>query len=222
MREKLNKQKSSIPDVRPPNPPWQPLKQSQTNIATISFYQGDSRSPVIPIRDVSNRNDAKHDPNLETLTYGLFSHCFEKERKGIVEKGVTTQFFCTTRANSTRVLTGYYRPTWFCEINDGDFAIAAGTARFVSPGYVLGDIVSYLEGYPIDRRFYWKYIEDEKVIKRLKLLIDCVPDATAQYIEEIHRLENFSLEKYGHMYYDRSAGFSWEYAGELMRKWGLI
>jgi hypothetical protein len=119
-------------------------------------------------------------------------------------------------------LAGYYCPAWYCKIGDGDYGIAAESARFVSPGYALRDIVSYLEDYPINRFFYWKYIEDEKVIERLKLLIDCVPDATDQYIAEIHRLENFSLEKYGHMYYDRSAGFSWEYAGELMRKWGLI
>lgn len=218
----MNEKKSSIPDVRPPNRPWQRIRRGQTNKATISFYHCDSKSPVIPVRDISNKNDAKHDPNLETLTYGLFSHCFKDERKGIVEKGITTQFFCTTRANSTRVLAGYYCPAWYCKIGDGDYGIAAESARFVSPGYALRDIVSYLEDYPINRFFYWKYIEDEKVIERLKLLIDCVPDATDQYIAEIHRLENFSLEKYGHMYYDRSAGFSWEYAGELMRKWGLI
>lgn len=214
--------KSAIPDVRPPNPPWQLIKKGSASMATISFYHGDAKSQVFPIRDISNRNDAKHDPNLETLTYGLFSHCFKKERKGIVEKGVAIQFFCTTRANNTRVLTGYYRPKWYCTIKDGDYAIAAESARFVSPGYALHDLVSFVEDYSMDQFFYWKYIRNQKVIQRLKLLIDCVPDATAEYITEIHKFEARSLEQYGFMYYNRLEGFSWKYAGELMSKWGLI
>jgi hypothetical protein len=177
---------------------------------------------VLPVRDVTNKNDAKHDPNLETLTYGLFSHCFKAERKGIVEKGITTQFICTTRAKGIRVLAGYYHPAWYCEIGPGDYAIAAESARFVSPGYALRDLINFFEDYPIAQFFYWKYITEKKVIERLKLLIDCVPDATAQYVEEIHRLESLSMEQYGHMYFNRKEGFSWEYAGKLMRKWGLI
>jgi len=218
----LNEQKLPIPDVRPPNRPWQPIQQNETDIATITFYHCDPKSLVIPIRDISNRNDAKHDPNLETLTYGLFSHCFKKERKGIVEKGITTQFFSTTRANNTRVLTGYYHPTWYCRINNDDYAIAAESARFVSPGYALSDLLSFFEGYPIDQFFYWKYIREKKVIERLKLLINSAPDATTQYVAEIHRFEDLSLKQYGRMYSDRLEGFSWKYAGELMRKWGLI
>ena len=92
---------SVIPDVRPPNPPWCPIQQGVANLATITFYYGDAKSRVVPIRDVTNKKDAKPDPNFETLTYGLFSVCCEDERKAIVEKAITTQFFCTSaRARS--------------------------------------------------------------------------------------------------------------------------
>lgn len=214
---------STIPDVRPPNPPWRPIQRGNTNLATITFYYGDAKSPVVPIRDVSNKNDAKPDPNIETLTYGLFSVCCKDERKAIVEKGITTQFFCTSRADSVRVLTGYYRPAWYCEIDANDYAITAESARFVSPGYALSKLTSFFEDYPIDKFFRtWKYIRDEKVIRRLLLLINSAPDATATYVSEIHRLEADSLEQYGHMYSDRLEGYSWEIAGELMRNRGLI
>jgi hypothetical protein len=219
----MNEISSAIPDVRPPNPPWRSIQKGDTNLATITFYYGDAKSQVVPIRDVTNRNDAKPDPNIETLTFGLFSVCCKNERKAIVEKGITTQFFCTSRANSVRVLTGYYRPAWYCEMGANDYAIAAQSARFVSPGYALSKLTSFFEDYPIDKFFRtWKYIRDEKAIQRLLLLINSAPDATATYISEIHRLEADSLEQYGHMYSDRLEGFSWEYAGELMRNRGLV
>ena len=214
---------SLIPNVQPPNPPWLPIQKGPSDLATISFYYSDRNSPSVPVRDVSHKHDAKRDPNIETLTYGLFSDCCEDARKAIVEKGIGLQFFCTLRANVTRVLTGYYRPAWYCEMGDNDYAIAAESARFISPGYALGDLVQFLEEYPIDRFFRpWKYIKGEKAIQRLLLLINVAPDATKQHISEIHRLEMYSLEQYGQMYADRFSGLSWEYAAELMRKQGLV
>ena len=194
----------------------------------MTFYYSDEIAPKVPIRDVTHRMDAKHDPNLETGTYGLFSNCCIDERKAIVEEGITTQFFCTSRTKPEekrriRVLTGYYRPEWYCEIAPGDYAIAAESIRFVSPGFVLGEQVSYLEGYPIDEFFRtWKHLYDETVIRRLLLLINTAPNATSEYISEIHRLETYAMEQYGRMYSVRLNGFSWENAGELMRNRGLI
>jgi hypothetical protein len=190
----------------------------------MTYYYSDERAPLIPIRDVTHRMDAKHDPNIETRTYGLFSHCCRDERTAIVKEGIRTQFFCTSRSNPrTRVLTGYYKPKWYCEIDPGDFAIAAETIRFVSPGFVLSDIVSYLEGFPIDCFFRtWKHIDDEAVIRRLILLINTAKDATNDHIAEVHRLENIAFEEYGRMYSDRFQGFSWDYARELMDERGLI
>ena len=222
MWKKLNEILQPIPNVRPPNAPWLPIQRGATNIATMTFYYGDAKSPVVPIRDITNRNDAKHDPNLETLTYGLFSVCCKDERKAIVEKGIATQFFCTSRLNGVRVLTGYYHPAWYCRMGEDDYAIAAESARFVSPGFELNKQVSFLEGYPIDRFFRtWKYIRDEKVIQRLTLLINSAPDATTTHISEIHQWEAYSLEHYGHMYFDKLEGFSWESALQLMRNRGL-
>ena len=219
----MNEVSSAITDVRPPNPPWLPIQKDDKSLATMTFYYGDAKSQVVPIRDVTNKNDAKPDPNIETLTYGLFSFCCKNERKAIVEKGITTQFFCTSRANAVRVLTGYYRPAWYCEMGANDYAIAAHSARFVSPGFVLNILTSFFEDYPIDKFFRtWKYIHDEKVIQRLLLLINSAPDATDTYISEIHRLEADSLEQFGRVYFDRLEGFSWEYAGKLMRTRGLV
>jgi len=104
-----------------------------------------------------------------------------------------------------------------------DYAIAADSARFVSPGFVLGDLVSFLGGYPIDRFFRcWKYVREEEVVRRLLLLINSAKNATATYISEINHFEKESLEEYETMYFDRLKGFSWEYAAELMKKRGLI
>jgi hypothetical protein len=219
----MTKGSSAVPDVRPPNPPWLPIQRGDTNLATITFYYGDAKSQVVPIRDVTNKNDAKPDPNVETLTYGLFSVCCKDERKAIVEKGIPLQFFCTSRANSIRVLTGYYRLSWYCQLGEGDYAIAAQSARFVSPGFALNMLTSFFEDYPIQKFFRtWKYIDDQRAIQRLLLLIDSAPDATDQYISEIHRLEKDAMEQYGHMYFDRSEGFSWEAAAKMMKARGLI
>jgi hypothetical protein len=216
------KNKKPLPDVRPPNPPWIPIER-RANIATISFYYGDSKSLVHPIRDVSNRRGAKRDPNIETQTYGLFSVCCKNERKAIVEKGITTQFFCTSRINATRVLTGYYRPAWYCKFGPDDYAIAADKVRFVSPGFALGNLVSYMEGFPIDRFFrLWKYITDEKVIRRLLLLLNTAPDATADYLSEMKRQEKYARKQYGYMYDDRLKSLTWKFAAELMKKRGLV
>jgi hypothetical protein len=217
-----------IPDVRPPNSPWRRINRSRRNIATMTFYYGDEKSLRHPIRDVTHRMDAKHDPNVETGTYGLFSNCCKNERRAIVEEGISTQFFCTSRGNPKgneriRVLTGYYCPEWYCELEPNDYAIAAESIRFVSPGFVLNDIVSYLEGYPIDTFFRtWKHLYDEAVIRRLLLLLNTAPNATAEHITEIHNLETYALEQYGRMYSNRLNVFSWEYAGELMRNRGLV
>lgn len=209
---------AQIPDVQPPNYPWQPIAYGTNNLSTMTFYYSDEQAPFIPIRDVTHQMDAKRDPNIETKTYGLFSNCCLTERKAIVRKGIRTQFFCTSRGNPRiRVLTGYYKPKWYCEIKQGDFAIAAETVRFVSPGFVLSDIVPYLEGFRIDRFFRtWKYIHDESVIKRLILLLNTANDDTSEYIAEIHRLEDCALQKYQRMYQDRFHGFSWEDAEKLM------
>ena len=212
------KSSSSVRDVRPPNPPWQFLPKNPANYATLTFYFSDSKSEIVPVRDISCRGDPKPDPNFETQTYGLFSGCSKDERKSIAEKGLKVQFFCTSRGNNIRVLTGYYLPSWYCSMGMDDYAIAAKSARFVSPGFVLSDLVEFLNGYRIDKFFRrWKYIP-EKVANRLLVLLDNTPNAITQYLSEIKVLEQYALKKKGLLYHDRTTGFNWEEAAKLLKK----
>jgi hypothetical protein len=210
-------------NVMPPNMPWKPIEK-KTDIATMSYYVGDSKSAVIPIRDASNWKYAKRDPNIETKTYGLFSHCCEKERKAIVEQGITTQFFVTSRINARRVLTGYYKPAWYCKFGPDDYAIAANKIRFVSPGFELGMLGEYM-GFPMDDffrgRLPWRYVKEQDVIRKLLLLLDTAANETKAHLKEIKEQEETALNLRGYIYEDRRAGFSWDYGAELMKKYNV-
>jgi len=193
----------SIPEPRPPNPPWILLIPNPLANAVIDWYYSDSNTRV-PIRDVSHPTDPKADPNIETQTFGLFSTCNKRMRKSVVKNGISTVFFCTSRMNSVRVLTGYYQIGWYYEVEAGDYMLAANQFRFVSPGFRLDDLKIFLEGYPIDTFFRsFRYIDRPQAIKLQKLL-DVTPNATPQYQEEITRLS--SLEP-----------FTWAKAPRVMR-----
>jgi hypothetical protein len=211
------KDKTSVfRDLRPPNPPWVPIAYREDDRATLCYYYSDSNSDL-PVRDVSHKNDPKRDPNVETLTYGLWSICNKAMRKSIVEKGIRHILFCTARRGGIRVLTGYYHTGSYYKKGRDDFMIAARLGRFVAPGFPLPELVPYVKGYRIDASFRcWKYLPED-VTRRLLLLIDETPDATSQYVSEIHRLEQISLKNHGHMYRNRSTGFDWEYAATPMR-----
>ena len=213
-------------DVRPPKPPWIPLEYHDEK-AALSYYYSDSNTNV-PIRDVSNRNDPKPDPNVETMTYGLFSYCHRQMRKSIVDNGIELLFFCTQRREkyieenlekyrTKRVLTGYYRIGWYYEVENGDFMLAARAGRFVNPGFLLDELPPYLRGDRINTWFRsWKYLYRETP-KLLLILIDQTPDATGEYISEIRHLEKEALNNYDYMYRNRTEGFSWEDAPRPMK-----
>lgn len=195
--------KMPVNDPRPPNPPWRSLTTNTDPRSFIEYYYSDSATEV-PIRDVSHPVDPKPDPNLETMTYGLFGRCNQRMRKSIVEKGITTIFFCTNRLEGTRVLTGYYHIGWFYELKPGDYMLAASEMLFVNPGFPLKSLRDYLDGYPIDRFFRTsKYVEEPQASPLLKLL-KTTPDATSLYLSEIQRLS-------------QPPTCSWETASKIMK-----
>lgn len=212
-------------NLRPPNPPWILLELGGGGKAALSFYYSDPLSDI-PIREVSHKNDPKPDPNLETLTFGLFSTCDRGMRASIVRQGIERHFFCTNR-EGVRVLTGYYLYGWYYKvppIKEGakqspldDYMLAAKEARFVAPGFPLHDLTGYLRGDQLDKWFRtFRYVDGETA-DRLLLLLKDTPDATSQYISEIHRLEQLTLKRDGFIYRKKSTGFSWDVARRPMR-----
>src|SRR5688572_11222634 len=92
--------------MTPPNAPWVQLTPSEDAGGYLSVYYNDDLSRL-PIRWVTKPTDSKSDPNLETLTYGLFSTCSLGMRSGIVTRQSKFLFFTTMRRHE-RVLSGYY------------------------------------------------------------------------------------------------------------------
>jgi hypothetical protein len=219
--------KLMVLDVRPPKAPWQPLEPNERSGGALSFYYSDSNSEV-PVREVTRVDDNKSDPNLETLTYGLFSTCERGMRKGIVTRGIEYLFFCTNRGG-IRVLTGYYKIGWYFKgppvegysangkVLD-DYALAASNCKFVTRGFPLRDLTEYLKGVHLDNRFRdFKYI-DRETSELLAALIDEAGDETQAYLEEIKRLEQVNYVKYGYVYknWERKEGFGWDLAPKYM------
>jgi len=217
-RKKSSSDSASYRDVRPPNPPWTPLKPGGGSKAALSFYYSDPLSNI-PVRDVSHKNDPKADPNLETLTFGLFSTCDKTMRATIAREGIELHFFCTNRSG-VRVLTGYYRVGWHYKVptTKDDYMLAAREARFVAPGFPLHELTPYLRGVQLDKRFRtFRYI-DGKTAALLLLLLKDTPDATSQYVSEIHRLEELTLRRDGSIYQGKYPnGFSWDVARRPMK-----
>jgi Zn finger protein HypA/HybF involved in hydrogenase expression len=201
-------------DVRPPNLPWQELHINSEANGTLSFFYSDDLSKF-PVRAVTKVGDNKADPNLETMTYGLFSTCQKDLRSATVKYGRRYIFFIS-RYKNTRVLVGYYAIKWYTSVvnaSKNDFAIAANEAHFVSNPLPL-DVVDKECGTRINRRFRLMSPLTGQECSILKDFLLRSNNATVEYLNEIHRLERFNKAQGRHLYIGRKLNieYSWDVA----------
>jgi hypothetical protein len=189
------------PDFMPPNPPWKRLQRAQPEEGYLSIYLSDSLARY-PVRDITRINDNKSDPNIETLTYGLFSTCEDKMRHGVVRDGRPWLFFVTQIKNKGRCVAGMYEIGWHADgpLAPGarDDALAAVGSRWIDPipaseiGGSLGELV---------RKRFRPYMGiDAAHTAELRALIASKPDRSAGYLSEISRLERFNAAFTGFTY----------------------
>jgi hypothetical protein len=201
--------------LSPPNPPWRPVVGTPDAGSYLSVYLSSSAGRV-PVRDVLRLDDNKSDPNLETLTYGLFSTCEPPMRQSIAARGITEIFFVTSVDPVGRALVGWYELGWLVEVDKNDFAFAARSARFVDPipvaqmrGTLGREMQKPLRNYKV---------VDPPVADSLRELVEASTDRTADYLFEIDRLERMSLSRTGFRYpsWDGVDGFSWDSAAPYL------
>lgn len=200
----------SDPDVRPPNPPWEPLVDNGGGY--LSVYLNDPLARW-PVREITKPADNKSDPNIETGTYGLFSTCEPSMRKAIVTRGAATIFFMTTR-DEVRWLTGYYHIGWYAPgvrgASRGDFALAADVVSFVDP--IDPKKLAEPARAALLVRFRTQKPIEAEIVDQLRAEIDSRSSRTDSYLSEIERLERFSLEhsEFAYPSWGRETGFTWE------------
>lgn len=191
--------------------PWRALSDSRRGYLSVYYSEPLARWPV---REITRPADNKSDPNIETGTYGLFSTCEPTMRNKIVEDGVATIFFLTTRkARQGRVVVGYYHVGWYTEGTQGavnrDYALAADKVRFIDP-IALKELTEPLRGICSTRFRTMKQLDVESV-STLRQICDERSDRTADYISEIDRVETFARARSGYAYpsWGREDGFNW-------------
>lgn len=201
--------------VRPPNDPWRELNNGGSSAGCLSVYLSDSLS-ALPVRGVALAANNKSDPNIETATYGLFSTCSRDMRASAVRRGLTYVFFIT-RWKSERVITGFYRLSWYAPGTlhgpVADYCLAASEQRFVFPPVRMPDLPKAVRA-EVSRPFrLFKLLRDDhsEVLYRE---LTSRPDATAKYLQEIDRLERFNLFRSGYRYvaWKQKEPFDWSRA----------
>lgn len=198
-------------EATPPGEPWRPLQDDGRGY--LSVYLSDPLARW-PVRDVTRKADNKSDPNIETLTYGLFSTCEPKMRRRIVEDGASTLFFLTTHRPPGRALTGYYHLGWYTEgargAKNNDYALAADIIRFVEP-IPVSDLSGPMGDACRAKFRTYKPIGPE-LVGALRALVDGKEEITVRYLDELSRMEAFSRGRTGYAYpsWGRKNGFSWD------------
>lgn len=110
-------------------------------------------------------------------------------------------------------MAGYYHIGWYTEGSRGavnhDYALAASSVRFVEPTPV-GELPSNLRTICSVPFRTMKPI-DAATTTLLRAVCDDLPDRTADYIDEIHRVERFvkARSRYSYPSWGRVGGFEW-------------
>ena len=197
--------------LNPPNAPWRKIAIRQGSGGYLTFVFSDNLSRLA-VRDVTRPGDNKADPNLETLTYGLFSHCGAKARRGIVKHGCPYLFFMTTK-DDCRCVTGYYEVGWYAILSakQKDYCVAAKEAWFIESPVPLIE-VSKACGRKMSDRSRGPFRLSVTECKTIRGLILKSPNVTLQYLQEIERLERFNLRcgGYRNISYEQEERFSWK------------
>jgi hypothetical protein len=209
---------SSFPDVTPPSAPWKEVVRKRNAPGSLSFYYNDELARL-PVRAVTKPQDNKADPNLETLSYGIFSTCQKGLRSAFVKQGRQHLFFITT-LRGTRVLTGYYSVKWFAPVSaagPGDFALAADNAHFLGRPLSLAEVDAAC-GTRLNRKFRLNLLIDAEECQRILDFMRQQPNAQSLYLQEIDRLERFNKSRGGFRYVGRQLDepFSWNTAGPYL------
>lgn len=205
-------------DYAPPNAPWQEI-QNPTGAGYLSVYYSDDLSPL-PVRFVTKPGDNKSDPNLETLTYGLFSTCSPSMRSSLVRRHAEYIFFTTMRP-AGRVLSGFYRIRWFATANSprkADFYLAADSAHFVAAAPSLREVDRACRT-NLNRRFRNTLLLDATQCTAVGGYLMRLPNALPAYLAEIDRLERFSRIHSGFRYpsWKRKEKFDWSGAAKHLQ-----
>lgn len=206
-------------DYSPPNAPWQEI-QNPTGAGYLSVYYSDDLS-ALPVRFVTKPGDNKSDPNLETLTYGLFSTCSPSMRSGLVRRHAEYIFFTTMRS-AGRVLSGFYHVHWYAAANSprkADFYLAADSAYFVEAAPSLREVDRACRT-NLNRRFRGTLVLEPNECAALRRYLIRLPSALPAYLAEIDRLERFSFMHSGYRYpsWRRKDKFDWAVAAKHLQQ----
>jgi hypothetical protein len=183
----------------------------------LSFYYSDELARY-PVRQLTRPADNKSDPNIETMTYGLFSTCEPQMRNLVVVNGAATIFFVTRHSRRPRAVTGYYEIGWYTLGARGegtkDWALAARVARFVDP-MALSELSAIPETVT---PFRTQRPLSVASTHSLRALVDAKPDRTIAYVVELHRVERFAKSRTGYAYpsWGRENGFTLTDAEEFL------
>ena len=206
--------------VRPPAAPWSPLRVEQPSTGYLSMYLADNISRL-PVRHITRPRDNKSDPNIETGTYGMFSTCEHQMRSGIVSGGAQYIIFMC-RWGGRRVIAGYYRLAWKAPgtlhtAKKADFVLAADEVHFVAPPRPIAELPEPLASVT-GTRFRLSRRIDSVHTQALVSLLRERPNAIADYLSEIDRLERFQSFHSGYRYvtWQQLEPFSWDMASRYL------